>query len=218
LIFFLPLLRGHSKSLGNFVQIITNGIKRSATFLMSKHEQTRYEPVPAQPSSGSSSPRGEKTDPRLLPRRKRERSNRGPYWTLSKNTCAICHHRLRDTIDAQLGLPAIQPTTTVTTGSAAIGRLTGEDVDPEQEGGEQGEDNEETRIHLPAKTDCEEECRYCYYCISEALTIRAKEVAGLDEVARKGAGDDAKEKVIPPKGWGCLRCGEEVWNCIRITT
>jgi len=85
---------------------------------------------------------------------------------------------------------------------------------------EEQADNEETRIHLPAKTDCEDECRYCFYCISEVLTRRAKEVEL--ESKRRGGGVEDEDDTAPGrgkmKGWECLRCGEEVWGCIRITT
>jgi hypothetical protein len=231
----LPLLRGHSKSLGAFAQGLSSGVKKTIAFLTSKHKETKYEPAPLlqsqsllQGDGGSSSPKdnlghtfGTKTG-----RRKRERERpKGPYWTLSRNTCAICHHRLRDTLDAQLGLPAIQP---AGEGSlTGIGRLTGETIDPEdQERHDDGDDNEETRIHIPAQTDCEEECRYCFYCISEALTMRAKQAQTAQEERgrRKGRQDkqivekDGSGVSAVVKGWDCLRCGGEVWSCMRLAT
>ena len=204
----LPLLRGHSKSLGAFAQGFSSSLRGTIAFLTAKHQETKYEPIPLQ----GGPPNANGTLGRNSGRRRRERP-RGPYWTLHRNSCAICHHRLRDTIDAQLGLPAIQPTGDV----AAIGKLTGEDVDAEQQ---TEEENEETRIHVPAQTDCEEECRYCYFCISEALTLQAKTVAD-GEKRRQGSETQRKEGQVPDrtiKGWDCLRCGGEVWSCIRVTT
>jgi hypothetical protein len=46
LIFMLPLLRGHSKSLGAFAQGLSSGVKKTIAFLTSKHKETKYEPAP----------------------------------------------------------------------------------------------------------------------------------------------------------------------------
>lgn len=145
------------------------------------------------------------------------------YVGLPRRTCAICHHRLRDTLGGRLGLPMIgtisggdvegsEELVKLTTGDE-VGVIVHEEDDDDDE-----LDNEETRIHLPAKTDCEDECRYCFYCISEVLTRRAKEVEMESQRRGVGVGVGEGEGEGKVKGWECLRCGEEVWGCIRVTT
>jgi hypothetical protein len=224
LIFLLPLIRGHSASISALATTLRTNLHNSLRFLLSKQEETIYEPIRAGPSSASQARSSSPGGSRAKQEEKRGRRRRGTYADLPGRTCAICHHRLRDTLDGRLGLPAIglvvDPGSAVDADpgdSSALARLTGDEVDRDNE-----VDNEETRIHLPAKTDCEDECRYCFYCISEVLTRRAKEVEV--EAKRRGrGGDDDEDQVGVPnrdkvKGWECLRCGEEVWGCIRITT
>lgn len=139
---------------------------------------------------------------------KRRRAPRGPYWNLAKETCAICHHKLVNTMDAQLGLPPVHPPTV---------ESTDEETGDETTGGPQPETNEDTRIHVPARTDCDEECVYCYYCIAEALAKEAKERDAQVNLKRE---DSSQEKHMNgsavEKGWTCLRCGDDVHGCKRV--
>lgn len=87
------------------------------------------------------------------------------------------------------------------------------------------DDNEETRIHLPTRAGCEEGCMYCYHCIAEALGRARKEdeakgrlrltEAGQQKPSKAGKGEGRGED--KGKGWTCLRCEEDVWECNRIT-
>jgi len=84
--------------------------------------------------------------------------------------------------------------------------------------------NEETRIHMPTRAGCSSQCVYCYYCIAQALTVQARlEEQKADEEVR-GRGENGKEKEegkgidSEKSGWSCLRCGEKVKSCERITS
>ncbi len=117
---------------------------------------------------------------------------KGPLWHLPKDICPICYTRLRHDVDPKLGLPLPIPSEPIET-----------EVPSQTE-------PDEARIHLPTRAGCNEGCVYCYYCIGDALAVKAK---GVEEVERY---HQLKERVEKMGGWECLRCGEEVWTCRRV--
>jgi peroxin-2 len=52
----------------------------------------------------------------------------------------------------------------------------------------------DTTVKIPYKTNCENECRYCYYCIVGVLVNCQEEIED---------------------GWECLRCGQVVDGASR---
>lgn len=120
---------------------------------------------------------------------------KGQLWHLPKDICPICYTRLRHDVDPKLGLPLPIPSEA--------------DVEVEIEQSKQtGPD--EAKIHLPTRAGCKASCVYCYYCIGDALAVKAKEV---EEAERYHERKEAGGKM---GGWECLRCGEEVWTCRRV--
>ena len=74
-----------------------------------------------------------------------------------------------------------------------------------------GESTEETRIFVPAETDCWGRCRWCYYCIGAEL---AKHRSGLD---RRPRSPQLPEKLGEgTEKWTCLRCGGGVFRAWRV--
>lgn len=140
-----------------------------------------------------------------------KRKKRGLLWKLPKETCAICYRRIHPGIDKQLGLPMIELDTS----------LLGENEDGEDllaarpqmpsSTEEEQQNEDETRIHIPTKAGCEEGCFYCSYCLSKVLVEQARLVEKQEELGRYQGEDDRVG------GWKCLRCGDEVWSCERVT-
>ena len=120
----------------------------------------------------------------------------GPLASLPKSTCPICHFRLNSApipLDANtasgsaISLPPIQSVF-----SSEI---------PEDEA------KEETRIFVPAQTDCWGSCRWCYYCIAGKLVNHHVAVK-----AKRKTGPEEKEE----EKWDCLRCDGGITRAWRV--
>jgi hypothetical protein len=73
--------------------------------------------------------------------------------------------------------------------------------------------NPSTQTHTPVIADCWAGCEYCYFCLGDALVKederrRAALVLLKGEDAALGGDWEGRDE----KGWGCLRCGGEVWG------
>ncbi|ODN79814.1 hypothetical protein L202_03711 [Cryptococcus amylolentus CBS 6039] len=124
--------------------------------------------------------------------------HKGPLAHLPKTTCPICY--LRHT-SAPVPLSSSSQGTSISlpplpTGAADSAAAT--------------EDNED-RIFVPARTDCEGECVWCYYCIGEELYRNQEEVA-LKPVSKNGPEESDTEE----GKWSCLRCGGKVGRAWRV--
>lgn len=177
------------------------------TALVARPTKIDYASIPLVPSLGS------KNDPSHpisgIPT--------GPFANLPLETCPICHLR-------QTAVP--RPLDSVGAGSdIALPPISGSGQ--EEAGGSEG--HEETRIFVPAQTDCWAGCKWCYYCIGEELfkdhegvSRRRKEKSVGPDVRAEGKGDfpGEKRKMVAVKeveeGWGCLRCGGSVSRAWRV--
>lgn len=122
----------------------------------------------------------------------------GPMANLPKSTCPICHLRFTSapvpldpstSSGSAINLPPIQ--SVFTTDLA------------------EGESKEETRIYVPAQTDCWGACRWCYYCIAGEL---AKHRGGLETRRRNRPAAKKEEE----EKWTCLRCGGGATRAWRV--
>ena len=75
-----------------------------------------------------------------------------------------------------------------------------------------GGSKEETRIFVPAETDCWGGCRWCYYCIGTEL---AKHRSGLDTRRSLLRSPEKPAEEVMGK-WTCLRCGGGVSRAWRV--
>ncbi|WVR07023.1 hypothetical protein IAU60_004062 [Kwoniella sp. DSM 27419] len=127
----------------------------------------------------------------------------GPYAHLPKTTCPICHIRYSS---APVPLDS---------GSAQGAALTLPPID----GGAAAEfghdqDQEESQIFVPAQTDCEGGCQWCYYCIGEELHKYQQRTKGHRmSTGSKDQGGEGADKVF---SWSCLRCGGGVTRAWRV--
>ncbi|WVQ99378.1 hypothetical protein IAU59_006511 [Kwoniella sp. CBS 9459] len=139
-----------------------------------------------------------------------QQQHTSPYAGLPKSTCPICHIRYSsapvplDSNTAQgsaLSLPPIS-----IAGGDELGLGSGA-----ASAFEHGDDDEESRIFIPAQTDCRGNCQWCYYCIGEELYKHG-------ERARDKSGRNQREKEVNEKEkWQCLRCGDGVTRAWRVS-
>jgi peroxin-2 len=106
----------------------------------------------------------------------------GPLAHLPKSTCPICYLRTTSApvplvsggSGPQISLPPIQGTEWGSQSHTVESLGEGDDVQ-----------EEETRIFVPAQSDCRGGCRWCYYCIAEELVKRSEMVSGRRAGTRK---------------------------------
>jgi peroxin-2 len=152
--------------------------------LMTQHTAIDYTSIPLLPPSTST---------------KLTKAHSGPLAALPVLTCPICHLRYTSTP---------QPISSTSTGSNIA-------LPPIQIGelGEGQDGIEETRVFVPAKTDCWGGCEWCYYCIAGELATfekaKAEKTSRGDKGKRKG--NQAEEEK-----WMCLRCGGGVTRAWRV--
>ncbi|KAK8864373.1 hypothetical protein IAR55_001621 [Kwoniella newhampshirensis] len=136
----------------------------------------------------------------------------GQLAGLPKSTCPICHLRISST-------PVPLDSTTSQGNALTLPPIAGLGEGPSghTEGG--GEAKEESRIFVPAQTDCEGACKWCYYCIGEELykhreiiasKTKGKEGRRKDGTNNEGSANGEEEK------WQCLRCGGRVSRAWRV--
>lgn len=122
---------------------------------------------------------------------------------LPLTTCPICHQRKSSTpvpiasssAGANISLPPIPHLDA--DGSASDGLADGSSADME----------EETRMFVPAQTDCWGGCRWCYYCIAEELVKHRERLDASKKAGKPVAPEEEK--------WACLRCGGQVTRAWR---
>ncbi|WVO22225.1 uncharacterized protein IAS62_003555 [Cryptococcus decagattii] len=137
------------------------------------------------------------------------RRHGGPFARLSKTTCPICYIRhsaapvtLSSTSQgSSLTLPPIPGSS-----EAAFGHEVPE-IDSE----------EECRIFMPARTDCDGGCLWCYYCIGEELYRHRKSNLRTANKRSKPTrnGQQELDKTEEEVKWNCLRCGGGVSKAWR---
>ncbi|ORY34007.1 Pex12 amino terminal region-domain-containing protein [Naematelia encephala] len=115
----------------------------------------------------------------------------GPLAKLPRSTCPICY--LRHSSDPI-------PLDASTSQGASI------NLPPISQHESDEETKDETRIYVPAQTDCWGGCRWCYYCIAGEL---AKHHDKVKEI-KLGSKSEEMEK------WSCLRCGGGVSRAWRV--
>ena len=147
------------------------------------------------------------------PNEKATPAHSGILAHLPKATCPICHLRqstapvpLSDTrAGSNIRLPPI------TARDSLIQQIRGDQehlVAQEEEAVK-----EETRIFVPAQSDCWGGCRWCYYCIQEEIVKHRLRLE--DEKQGKGKMKDAEQQ---GDKWTCLRCGGGVSKAWRAGT
>jgi peroxin-2 len=128
----------------------------------------------------------------------------GPFAHLSKSTCPICHLRLTSSpvaiapageAGASISLPRI--------GGTSLNSTHGDERDGEEDV------KAETRIFVPAESDCQGRCRWCYYCIAEQLVRHREEVEARRKKGRGGYEENEE-------AWSCLRCGGGITRAWRV--
>lgn len=124
----------------------------------------------------------------------------GPLASLPKPTCPICHLRLSS---------APVPLDSSTSSGSAINLPPIRSVFSTELPEDQSK--EETRIFVPAQTDCWGGCRWCYYCIAGELTKHRDTLEARQKTSRpsekRGEGEEK---------WSCLRCGGGVTRAWRV--
>lgn len=166
--------------------------------LLSRPTKIDYSSIPLLPSLSSKTAGGHVSSPA---------KHQGPLADLPLDTCPICHLR-------QSAAP--RPLDSIGAGSGiSLPPISGS-------GQDEAAGQEETRIFVPAQSDCWGGCRWCYYCIGEELykhhesvKRRQKEKGGGGKKGRKFA-DGEKEEEQKDKGWSCLRCGGSVSRAWRV--
>lgn len=122
---------------------------------------------------------------------------------LPLTTCPICHQRKSSTpvpiasssAGANISLPPIPHLDA--DGSSVDDLVDGSSADIE----------EETRMFVPAETDCWGGCRWCYYCIAEELVKHRERLDASRKAGKPVAPEEEK--------WTCLRCGGQVTRAWR---
>ncbi|WVQ72574.1 hypothetical protein IAR50_002132 [Cryptococcus sp. DSM 104548] len=125
------------------------------------------------------------------------KTHKGPMAYLPKTTCPICY--LRHT-SAPVPLSSSSQGTSIS-------------LPPLPQGGADvaGDLEDEDRIFVPARTDCEGECVWCYYCIGEELYKNREKVKH-----KPLPKDGAEEADLEKDKWSCLRCGGRIGKAWRI--
>jgi len=127
----------------------------------------------------------------------------GPLAHLPLSTCPICHLRTSS---------APVPLASTSSGSAiTLPPLHGGGIASEFEN---EQSDEETRVFVPAETDCWGGCRWCYYCIAGELAKHRQEAE--EEIKKAGKGEKAASEA--ERKWECLRCGGGVTRAWRVGT
>ncbi|RSH87381.1 peroxisome assembly protein (Peroxin-2) [Saitozyma podzolica] len=138
----------------------------------------------------------------------------GPLAHLPKSTCPICYLRTTSApvplvsggSGPQISLPPIHGTEWGSQSHTA-----------DLEHGDIAQE-EETRIFVPAQSNCRGGCRWCYYCIAEELVKQSEMESGRKAGARKrkGNGKEGGKNGGEEEGWTCLRCGGVVSRAWRV--
>lgn len=179
-----------------------------AAFL-SRPKDIDYASIPLLPSSISSAGSNGKSS---------QKAHTGPLADLPLTTCPICHLR-------QTSSPV--PLDSVGAGSGiSLPRISGSGQG-EPKSMSQGDD--ETRIFVPAQTDCWGGCRCCYYCIGEELykhaegvkerLAKARPVEGTKKGQEGQKSGEVNQTIAPSDEkhpWECLRCGGSVTRAWRV--
>lgn len=131
----------------------------------------------------------------------------GPLADLPLSTCPICHLRTSsspvplasNSTGSSLSLPPIHGAGIIT------------------EFGHEAS-TEETRVFIPAQTDCWGGCKWCYYCITgELIQFRQEHQKKLMPTAKKGIATDRRAEGDQEEAkWDCLRCGGGVTRAWRV--
>ncbi|OCF36856.1 peroxin-2 [Kwoniella heveanensis BCC8398] len=161
-----------------------------------------------------------------------QQKHTGPYAGLPRSTCPICHIRYSSApvpLDASTSQGSALSLTPITLSAGSSEAETGMMTEFGH-----GDDKEESRIFVPAQTDCRGNCQWCYYCIGEELykhrervkneaakqkttTTKKKKMAldngGIDGMHKQEREDEVAEK----DKWECLRCGGCVTRAWRVT-
>jgi peroxin-2 len=138
----------------------------------------------------------------------------GPLAHLPKSTCPICYLRTTSApvplvsggSGPQISLPPIHGTEWGSQSHTA-----------DLEHGDIAQE-EETRIFVPAQSNCRGGCRWCYYCIAEELVKRSEMESRRKAGARnrKGNGKEGEKNGEEEQGWTCLRCGGVISRAWRV--
>ncbi|WVF71449.1 hypothetical protein IAT40_006253 [Kwoniella sp. CBS 6097] len=159
----------------------------------------------------------------------------GPHAGLPKSTCPICHIRYSsapvplDATTSQGAALSLPPITiaggdNLESGSGSGSAVSFAHVD----------DKEESRIFVPAQTDCRGNCQWCYYCIGEELYKHHERVKSI--ATKKPSPDEGRKNKVYENGdagkgeqggaeeldsdeearWQCLRCGGGVTRAWRV--
>ncbi|WWD17329.1 hypothetical protein CI109_101769 [Kwoniella shandongensis] len=168
--------------------------------LLSPPTSIDYTTIPLLPPSPSSSDQLKSGD----------KVHTGPLAGLPKATCPICHLRITST-------PVPLDSSTSQGTALTLPPLSG--LGEESFGHGEGDVKEESRIFVPAQTDCEGGCKWCYYCIGEELYkhrgIETSKRNGRE--GKKGNSKNEKDEIGSGEDrWECLRCGGGVSRAWRV--
>ncbi|WVW83886.1 hypothetical protein I302_105908 [Kwoniella bestiolae CBS 10118] len=155
--------------------------------------------------------------------------HKGIYSTLPKSTCPICYSR-NSTQPVPLSSSSAGSNLTLPPIEGVSGSGFGHE-----------EDEEDSRVFIPAQTDCRGDCRWCYYCIGGVLyehyeRVKARggkkgdkgegraeraERAENKDGTREGKGESREGKEVDEveseaDKWDCLRCGGKVGRAWRV--
>ncbi|WVO16277.1 hypothetical protein L204_103952 [Cryptococcus depauperatus] len=126
--------------------------------------------------------------------------HKGPLAHLPRHICPLCYIKRSN---------APVPLSSTTQGSEIIlPPISG--LSEPMLGHDEAEDKVEVnRVFMPAKTDCNGGCQWCYYCIGEEL-YKHREKLRQKSVQNK---EGQKEEI---KLWTCLRCGGRASRAWRL--
>ena len=116
----------------------------------------------------------------------------GKYASLPKETCPICYRR-SGAGNAPLGAAGLGSSIQL----------------PKVEQKDENIADDETRVFVPAQTDCWGGCQWCYYCIADEL-VRHQQDLNRKRGRKKASVADGESR------WECLRCGGGVSRAWRV--
>jgi peroxin-2 len=153
-------------------------------------------------------------------KRSRVAAHSGPLANLSLSTCPICYQRAMtapvaltgSSTGSSLTLPPLHPQNLAGAGAGLSGLGLGQFGNTT--------DSEESRIFVPAQSDCWGECTWCYYCITGELLRFEQEFPRVISTELS----EGKQEVISEqkamegerRKWDCLRCGGVVTRAWRV--
>ncbi|WVQ82355.1 hypothetical protein IAT38_004483 [Cryptococcus sp. DSM 104549] len=208
LLFAIPLLPRLPPSL------LPSNLFAPIKSLLSQPKPIDYDSLPLVPPSTSGTP--EKSE---------EHKHTGPLAHLPKATCPVCYLRVSSApvaLDSAgqgsgMMLPAIPGS-----GEGAFGHGEASLGEEGEGGGDEDDTKEECRVYVPAETDCEGKCRWCYYCIGEELLkhrekiAKARKTGKAEEGTGHGKGKEEAAEEEKEEKWSCLRCGGGVSRARRV--